>query len=169
MTQELLGVAVRLSVMYLYALAVMRLTGKRTLGNLSTQDFITTLIVGDLFDDIFWGTAPLGNGLLAISMIAMLQIATEALAFQFRPVRVWLTGTEPVLVVKNGRFQRKGMDSQRSPEDDIRSGLRDVGEENLSEVREAYWEPNGQLSVLKKEDAKPAQKSDAERLRKMLP
>ena len=167
MMNELLGVAVRLSVMYLYALTVMRLTGKRTLGNLSVQDFITTLIIGDLFDDIFWGTAPLANGLLAISMIATLQIFTEVLAFQFRPVRIWLTGAEPVLVVKNGRFQRSGMDSQRSPEEDIRSSLRELGEENLSEIREATWEPNGHLSVLKSEDAKPAQKSDADRLGKL--
>lgn len=169
MMQELLGVVVRLSVMYVYALALLRLTGKRTLGDLSAQDFITTLIVGDLFDNIFWGTAPLAHGLLAISILVMLDVATAAAAWRFRPVRVWLNGVEPTLVVKGARFQRKGLEAERTPEDEVRSMLREKGEENLSDVREAYWESSGRLSVLKKEIAKPAQKSDLDRLKKMAP
>lgn len=168
MINELLGVVVRLSVMYLYVLALFRLTGKRTFGNLSGQDFITTLIVGDLLDNIFWGTVPLAHGLLAASMIAMLNVLRALAAFRFRPVRVWLIGAEPVLAVKNGRFQRGGMASERTSEDVVRSSLRELGEENLAEVREAYWESSGQLSLLKKEDSKPAQKSDLDRLRKRV-
>lgn len=162
---ELLGVFVRLSVMYVYALATMRLTGKRSLGGLSAQDFITTLIVGDLFDNIFWGSTPLANGLLAISVLAFLHVLTSALGFYLRPVRVWLHGSQPVMVVKNARFDRKGMVSQRTSEAEVYSNLRELGEENLTEVREAYWEPNGRMSLLKKAEAKDAQKKDAHRLR----
>jgi uncharacterized membrane protein YcaP (DUF421 family) len=168
MIEELLGVVVRLSVMYLYVLTLFQLTGKRTFGDLSAQDFITTLIIGDLLDNIFWGTVPLAHGLLAASMIAILHSFTALMTYRFRPLRVWLTGSNPVLVVKNGRFQRGGMASERTSEDVVRSSLRELGEENLSEVREACWESNGQLSLLKKEDTKPAQKSDLERLRKRL-
>ncbi len=163
--EALLGVFVRLSVMYVYALAMLRLTGKRSLGALSALDFITTLIVGDLFDNIFWGTTPLANGLLAISVLTFLHVFTSALGFYFRPVRVWLQGSQPVLVVKNSRFDRKGLASERTSEAEVYSSLRELGEENLTEVREAFWEPNGRMSVLKKAEAKNAQKKDVDRLR----
>lgn len=166
--QELLGLVVRLSVMYLYVLALFRLTGKRTFGNLSAQDFITTLIIGDLFDNIFWGTVPLAHGLFAASMVAILHVVTGLVTFRFRPVRLWLTGAQPVLVVKNGRFQRSGMAAERTSDEAVRSSLRELGEENLTQVREAFWESNGHLSVMKKDEAKPAQKKDLDRLRKSI-
>jgi len=160
---EFLAIILRLSIMYLYALAVIRLTGKRTIGNLSAQDFITALIVGDLFDNIFWGTSPMANGLLAISVITGLHVLTGVAAFYSRTVRHVLIGEHPVVVVKNGRFQHAAMRALRTSEDVVYSALRNQGEENLVNVREAYWEGSGALSVILRDEAKPAQKADLPR------
>ena len=51
MELDLTGIVFRVSVMYLYALALLRISGKQSVSHLTTLDFIVTLIIGDLFDD----------------------------------------------------------------------------------------------------------------------
>ena len=67
--QELIGIALRVSVMYLYVLAIMRLSGKRSLGAITPFDFVVTVIVGDMFDDVFWAEVPLSKGLVGVTTI----------------------------------------------------------------------------------------------------
>ena len=166
--QEIVGIILRLSILYLYILLMLRLTGKRSIGSLSPLDFLTALMVGDLFDNVFYGTSPLSSGLVAIAVILTLHAITSALAYSSRKLDILLTGAVPVRVVHNGRFDRAGMANQRTNEDEVRAQLRLEGEENLTGVRDAYWEPNGELSVLKKEEAKDAQKQDLDALRELF-
>ncbi len=166
--QELLGIIVRVSILYIYVLILLRLTGKRSIGSISPLDFLTALVVGDLFDNIFWGTSPLSSGLVAVAVIIGLHALTSFAGYSSHALSLLLFGSDPVRVVHNGSFDRAGMDSQRTTEGEVRSQLRLKGEDHLKEVREAFWELNGQLSVLKKADAKEAQKQDLDALRELM-
>ncbi len=53
MDLDLTGIALRVSVMYIFALVLVRMAGKQSLGQLTPMDFVVTLIIGDLFDDVF--------------------------------------------------------------------------------------------------------------------
>src|ERR671924_489440 len=64
MELDLTGIIFRVSIMYLYALALVRISGKQTLGQLTPMDFVVTLIIGDLFDDVFWAEVPLIEGIV---------------------------------------------------------------------------------------------------------
>lgn len=166
--QELLGIILRLSVLYLYLLVVMRLTGKRSIGAISPLDFLVALVVGDLFDNIFWGTSSLSSGLEAIAVIIILHALTTFAAFSSRKLDVLLNGAAQVRVVHNSRFDRAGMANQRTSEDEVRSALRLQGNENLKDIQDAFWEANGEMSVIKKQAARDAQKQDLAALREML-
>lgn len=150
--------------MYLYALGLLRLSGKRSIGDLSAMDFIVALIVGDMFDTILWGTSPLSAGLVGLGSIILLHTLVTFLTWRSNLVDRLLGGSQPAVVVENGRWRRAVMDSQRTSEEDVRSAMRLMAEDRLGEVKQAAWEPNGRLSVLRKPDAKPAQKMDRERL-----
>ena len=67
MELSLTGIIVRISFIYVYALALVRISGKQTLGQLTPMDFIVTLIIGDLFDNVFWAEVPVIEGIVAFT------------------------------------------------------------------------------------------------------
>jgi uncharacterized membrane protein YcaP (DUF421 family) len=64
--------------------------------------------------------------------------------------------------VKNGQIQRKNLAKERLNEDELLSELRMMGVDDVKEVKQATLEPNGKVSVLQEEWAKPVQRQDLE-------
>jgi uncharacterized membrane protein YcaP (DUF421 family) len=153
MNHPLWGVALRVGVMYLYVLAVVRLSGKRTLGALSPQDFVVTLIIGDLFDDVFWKEVPLANGLVAISTIIACHLLLSVGTWRWEALNR-LFGSGSTRLVYHGRVDARGMQACRFRPEDLQSHLRAAGIDGLAEIEEAHLESNGKLSVLLTREAK---------------
>jgi uncharacterized membrane protein YcaP (DUF421 family) len=154
-----LGVALRVTLMYLYALALVRIAGKQTLGQLTGMDFVVTLVIGDLFDDVFWAEVPLAQGLVAFATIVLAHVLlTFATSRSLRLYRI--TTSSERLLVRNGRLVQEHLARERMRAEDVQSDLRTNGEEHLREVEEAWLEPSGQVSVIKKASNKPLPKKD---------
>ena len=165
--EDLLGIAIRISIAYVFILCLLRLAGKRSIGQLTSLDFVVALIIGDLLDDIFWAEVPLSQAVTAISTVIMLH--TLLSYFECRDVRIHeLVASPKTLMIKLGKFVEAGMIKERLPEDEVLADLRIMQEENLAEVREAYLEPSGRLSILKVDEAKQAQKKDLPLLKELL-
>jgi uncharacterized membrane protein YcaP (DUF421 family) len=163
--EELIGVALRVSVMYLYVLAALRLSGKRSIGNLSPLDFVVATIVGDMFDDVFWAEIPLSQGLVGLTTILLLHMLTTLAESRSPALRKILSG-EPTLAVEQGAIVEAGLRKERTIEDEVYEELRGLGLEKnrLGEVASARWEPSGELSVIRAEPAEPVQKQDVPRI-----
>ena len=164
--QALAAIALRVSVMYLYALAMLRLTGKRSVGQLAGPDVASTIIVGDMFDDIFWAEVSLAKGLVGVTSIIVLHLLTKVIEAHSSAAKSVLDG-KPALVVLNGRLVEAGQARERIHGDGVRELLRVRGVDDLSAVREARLEVDGTLSVLPFEERKPAQKRELEALREV--
>ena len=158
--EALAAIALRVSIMYLFALAMLRLSGKRSVGQLAGPDVVATIIVGDMFDDIFWGELSLAKGLTGLTTIVALHVLFKVLEARSRTAKHLFDG-EPVLAVLNGSLVPAGMQRERVPANGIREMLRLRGIDDLAHVREARFEVDGTLSVLRFEERKPAQKQDA--------
>jgi uncharacterized membrane protein YcaP (DUF421 family) len=165
--EDLLGTALRVTVMYVYALAVLRLAGKRSVGELTTLDFVVATIVGDLFDDVFWAEVPLAEGLVAFTTVVLVHTLVAYASWRSSTVDR-LVGSQPTVVVRHGELVPDGLRRERTPPQDVLSELRQRGEDRLEEVRFARWEPSGRLSVLKRQEAEPLDRRDAPRLRELL-
>jgi uncharacterized membrane protein YcaP (DUF421 family) len=163
--EELLGVALRVSFMYLYALALLRLSGKRTIGDLSAFDFVITTALGDLFDDVIWAEVPISQGVVAMSTMILLHLLIGFASSQSRAIHDLAASTK-TLVVRKGRFFEQGMRRERTPEAAVLSLLRVMGEDKRSEIEEAAIEPSGEPSLIKKPEERTAQKQDLPRLKK---
>lgn len=155
--QDLIGIVLRISILYLYVLALLRLSGKRSIGALSPLDFVVALIIGDLFDDVIWAEIPLSKGLVGLTTIFVLHGSMAYLTYRSQQIHDLVESTK-TMVVRNSRFVKEGLDHERTSKDIVYAQLRLQNEENLQEVHEAFWEPNGQLSVQKKAENKPVQK-----------
>ena len=164
--QALIGIALRITFIYFYALLLLRLTGKRSIGTLSALDLVVTLIAGDMFDDIIWAEIPLSQGLVGMSMVVLLHSLVAYASWKSKRIER-LVSAAPTRVVLNGKLLPGNLLSQRTPAADVEASLRSRGEDKLEEIREACWEPSGQLSALKMEPAKPVAKRDLAALRKV--
>lgn len=156
---DITGIIVRISVMYLYALALVRISGKQTLGQLTAMDFVVTLIVGDLVDDIVWAEIPVLQGMVAFAVVVFAHMLVTFISS--RNVGFYRLVTPPEnLLIENGKLVQKSLRQERMRPEEVQSELRLKGEDHPSEVKQAWLEPNGQVSVVKDPSSKPVQKKD---------
>lgn len=159
--QELAMTALRAAAIYIFLLTIVRLLGKRTVGNFTAFDLIVAFILGEVVDEPIFGDIPLIQGLLAIAVVALLHFLNSYISFR-SPAFDKLTGGEPTVLVEYGKRKRDGMERTRVNEKTLESLLRLQQIEELNEVRRATLETNGQLSVIKTEKAQELQKQDLE-------
>src|SRR5687768_13434606 len=70
--QELLLTAVRAVGVYALMLVVVRLLGKRTVGNFSAFDLLVALMLGEVVDEIIYGDVSIAQGAVAILAVAII-------------------------------------------------------------------------------------------------
>lgn len=157
--QELGYTALRTSAVYLAMLLVLRLLGKRSVGNLSAFDLLVALMLGEVTDEIAYGDVDLAKGFTVVAIIAAWHFANSWASWRWSWVDK-LTGGSPRTLVEHGRIDRDALAHERVNEDELWSNLRSQGIEDIAEVRRAVLEPSGQISVIQEEWARPIQKKD---------
>ena len=159
MELDLTGIIFRVSIMYVYALALVRISGKSSIGQLTPMDFIVTLILGDFFDDVFWMEVPLVQGLVGFATIVLVHILVTFITS--RNTSIYRLLASPArLLIEEGRLVQKSLQQERIRAEDVQFELRLQGEEHMRDVKEARLEPSGQVSVIKEPSSKPVPKKD---------
>jgi uncharacterized membrane protein YcaP (DUF421 family) len=151
--------ALRAMAVYAFVLAVVRLLGKRSVGNLSAFDLIVALMLGEVVDEIVFGDVTLVKGFLAVAVIAFCHFVNAWASYRSKLVD-WLTAGAPRVLVLNGKIQEDALARERMNEDELWSELRRQSIDDLKEVKKAILEPSGQVSVIQQDWAKPLQKGD---------
>jgi len=157
--QDLLLTAVRTTVVYFFLLLVVRLLGKREVGNTTAFDLIVALMLGEVVDEIIYGNVSMVKGMLVIGIVALWHLINSWTSFKSKFIDK-LTGASPTILVENGEIIRQNLAKERLNEDELFSEMRLMGIDKTEEVRQATLEPNGKISVIKHEWARPIQKSD---------
>jgi uncharacterized membrane protein YcaP (DUF421 family) len=156
---ELLLTALRALLVYVVMLVVIRLLGKRTIGNFSAFDLLVALMLGEIVDEIIYGDVSLAQGFTAIFVLAAVEYANSWLSYGSATANRWLEGAPTPLVVE-GRLQREGMRKERMHERDVMAELRLEGIDDLAKVKRATLETDGEVSVIRQSWAEPVQKGD---------
>lgn len=159
-TRELWMTAARTAGLYLMLLVVIRLLGKRTVGNFSAFDLLVALMIGEIVDEVAYGDVIFLQGATVITVVALLHYGNSWLTYA-NPfgIEKILEG-EPAVIVRNGELARPGMRKERMNESDVLAELRACGVEDLREVRLAFVENDGQVSIIKHDWARTIQKAD---------
>jgi len=134
---------------YAALVAILRISGKRTLTKLNAFDLVVTVALGSTLATVLLSkSVALAEGVLAMALLVFLQFAITWLA-----VRVsWVNGlikSEPTLLLHNGRFLEQALAAQRVTKDDVLSALRSSGAGDLTEINAVVLETDGSMSVLK--------------------
>jgi uncharacterized membrane protein YcaP (DUF421 family) len=142
---------IRALVVYLFLLLVLRLTGKRTLAQITTFDFVLLLIISEASQQALTGQDySLLNGAIVVMTLIGLNILMSWLKERSKTVDRVLDDI-PLLVVADGKPLKDRMEKSRIDEDDILDAARETqGLERMDEIRHAILERNGKISIIPK-------------------
>jgi uncharacterized membrane protein YcaP (DUF421 family) len=157
--QGLVATAARAFGVYVVMLVVIRLLGKRTVGNFSAFDLLVALMLGEVVDEIIYGDVSIAQGLVAIGVVAAARYVTAWLSYGDRRLNHLLEGT-PTDIVRDGAFVRKGLRKELMNELEAYAALRLHGVSDMREVKRATLEVDGEVSVIRQDWAESAQKGD---------
>lgn len=160
--QDLLLTAARAVAVYVLMLIVIRLLGKRTVGNFSAFDLIVALMLGEVVDEIIYADVRFIQGTVAIVALGAIAYVDSLLSYWDHGMEAVLEG-KPTIVIKNGEFERKGMRAERMNEKDVLGALRMEGIRDMREVKYAIVEHDGTVSVIPFDWAQPALKADVDK------
>jgi uncharacterized membrane protein YcaP (DUF421 family) len=145
--QGLIATVGKAVVLYLVMLVMIRILGKRAIGNFTAFDLLVALMVSDMVGDVVFGEVSFAKGMAGILPIAALEYAGSWLSFKNPSIDQVIEGS-PTIVMRNGQFDSAGMRRERMTENDIDAALRHHGIDDRKDVRLATVEIDGQITVL---------------------
>ena len=152
----------RTIILYIFIIAGIRLMGKRQVGELEPSELVLALLIADLaavpMQDF---GIPLLTGLIPILTLLCITMALSVLTMKSIKFRAVLCG-RPSIIVENGKPRQGEMKRNRFTLDELMEELRMKGITDLSTVKYAILETNGQLSVLPFTAQKPPTAQDLE-------
>ena len=138
----------RTIILYTFIIAGIRLMGKRQVGELEPSELVLALLIADLaavpMQDF---GIPLLTGLIPILTLLSLTMALTVRTMKSVRFRAVLCG-RPSVIVENGKLRQREMQKNRFTLDELMEELRMKGITDLSTVKYAILETNGQISVL---------------------
>lgn len=150
---------IRTSIIFITLLIVMRLMGKRQIGEMQPYEFVITLIIAELACIPMGDPAiPLNYGIIAILSIYFLHQVVCLIDLKWQKGKAFISGTPAVVLNKNGIDDYQLKKNNLNVTDLIES-LRVAGYFSLDAVDYALYESNGSLSVLPKQDYETEQNS----------
>ena len=146
---------VRTIILYIFIIAGIRLMGKRQVGELEPSELVLALIIADLaavpMQDF---GIPLLSGIIPIFTLLAITMIISVVSMKSVKFRALICG-RPSIIVENGKLKQAEMRKNRFTVDELMEELRMKGITDISTVKYAILETNGQLSVLPFADQKP--------------
>jgi uncharacterized membrane protein YcaP (DUF421 family) len=141
--------AVRSAGVYLILLIIFRVSGRRTLAQVTNFDLILVLIIGDATQQALVGTdQSFGTLLVVVATLVLMDIALSRAKQRWPTVDAVVDGL-PLPLITRGTAHRQRMDSEGVTADDVLTAAREThGISRLDEVDAAVLEQNGGISIV---------------------
>lgn len=141
-------------------LVLIRIIGNKQMGQVNVFTYISGTVVGTMVGTfILYLDISLWKSLVCMVVWVGLIVATEIVSMKSVKARGMLDG-QPVILIKKGRILYGALQKERLNLDDLTMMLRTNNVFAIADVEYAILEPNGDLSVLKKQDKEGVTKGD---------
>lgn len=140
---------IRAIVIYGVLLAVFRVTGKRSVGQLTTFDFVLLLIISEAIQNGLVGESySITNALVLVLAIVGIDLGLSLVKARWVTMQKFIEGV-PVILVDEGRPLRERMRKERVDEQDVLTAARERhGLERMDQVKYAVLERSGGISII---------------------
>lgn len=147
-----MDIVLRATAMFAFLYVLIRLLGKRELGQMTPFELVLLIVMGDLIQQgVTHNDFSLTGGLLAICTFAFWALVLSWTTYLFPKAKDLLEGA-PRVIVRDGKLIVENMRRDRLTRDEILSEMRLAGIGRLSDVAWAILEPQGKISFIAKDD-----------------
>lgn len=138
----------RAVIVYVALLVLIRLSGKRTVGEFTPFDLVLMILLGNAMQNAMVGpdTSVLG-GLVVVATLLLLNAGIAMVSARSRKFERLVEGT-PVVLVRNGRIFESALKAENVAPAALDESLRKAGCKNVAEVELAVLETDGQITVI---------------------
>lgn len=141
---------IRAIILYIVVLIVMRLMGKREIGQLQPFELAIAIMIADLAAVPMSELGiPLTNGIIPILALLVMYMIISVLNMKSIKFRKVISG-QPSLLIYRGRIDEKILKKERITVNELQERLRVDNIFNLSDVEYAILETNGEVTVIQK-------------------
>lgn len=133
---------------YAVLMVLFRITGKRSLGQITTFDFILLLIISEAIQNGLVGDSySITNAFVLVTTLVLVDVGLSLVKGRSPRIERYLDGT-PLVIVEGGRLLHDRMGKARVDEGDVLNAARRQGLERLAQVKHAVLERNGDISII---------------------
>ncbi len=136
--------------LYILVLVVMRLMGKREIGQLQPFELAISIMIADLASIPMSDTGiPISNGIIPILGLLVMHLVISMVNMKSMKIRGVLCG-KPTILIYRGKIDEKALKKERFTLNELQERLRGNNVVNLGDVEYAILETSGQVTVIQK-------------------
>ena len=151
-----MDIVLRASGMFIVIYLLLRLLGKRELGQMTPFEFVVLIVMGDLIQQaVTQSDYSLTGASLAIGTFAFWGVVLSWVTYLFPRTRRLIEGEARVLV-RNGELLPGSLKRDRLTRAEVESEMRLAGIASMRDVAWALLEPSGKISFIRRADGGPA-------------
>jgi uncharacterized membrane protein YcaP (DUF421 family) len=133
---------------YIILIAVLRISGKRTLAKMNAFDFIVTVALGSTLATVLLSKdVPLAEGVLGFTLLAALQFIIAWTA-QRSPLVAGAIKSQARVLLRNGIVDQQALLDERVTDEEVRSAIRKAGIGDVAMIAVVLLETDGSFSVI---------------------
>ena len=145
---------IRSILLYIVVLVVMRLMGKREIGQLQPFELAISIMIADLASTPMADAGiPISNGIIPILALLVMHLIISVLNIKSIKARQILCG-KPTILIYRGRIDEKMLRRERFTVNELEERLRGSNIVNIGDVEYAILETSGQVTVIQKPNKK---------------
>jgi len=148
-----MDIVLRASVIFFLLFVLLRLYGKRQLGQMTPFEFVALVVVGDFIQQaITHNDFSITAGVLAVATFGFWSLVLGWISYRSDTMRRLLEG-QPRILIQDGKLLDKILERDKITEAELLSEMRLAGIARIDEVQWGILEPSGKISFLKKDQS----------------
>lgn len=141
---------VRGTAVYWFLVLVFRFVLRRDAGSVGMADILLLVIIADAAQNGMAGEyRSIMDAFVLLTTIIGWNVLIDTLSYRFPKVRQFFE-PEEIMLIRDGRVFWRALRRERIAEAELMAQLREHGVQDVKEVKAAFFEPDGKISVIKK-------------------
>lgn len=138
------------TIIYIFLLVILRVL-RREAGTIGISDLLVVVLIADAVQNAMSSEyKSITEGIILVITIVFWDYFVDWLGYRF-PFIQRLVRPAPLLLIKDGRLQRRNMRQELITEEELMGQLREQGVARVEEVKKCYLEGDGHISVIKRD------------------
>jgi len=147
---SLVEIFLRGTLVYFFLFIVLRIL-RREAGAIGISDLLVVVLIADAAQNAMASDyKSITEGIVLVGSIVFWDYFLDWLGYRFQVIQRLLRPA-PLLLIRDGRIQRRNLRQEMITIEELLGQLREQGVEKVEEVKKCYLEGDGRISVIKKE------------------